>query len=92
MANIMEWTNSGAVLEARLIEVSKQRALSGIHCGLADTSLAIRDILAWDQALQPGGKGKKLGQIVAQFVAHQPVNFASLTDGFILSFLKSLIL
>ena len=47
----MEWTNSGAMLEARLIEVFKQRALSGIHCGLADTSLAIRDILAWDQAL-----------------------------------------
>ena len=37
--------------------MSKQRALSGIHCGLADISLAITDILAWDQALQRG-KGK----------------------------------
>ena len=54
MANITEWTNSRAMLEARLIEVSKQRALSGTHCGLADTSLAIRDILARYQAPQWG--------------------------------------
>ena len=58
MANITEWTNSGAMLEARLIGVSKQRALSGIHCGLADTSLAIRDILALDQAPRWGKRQK----------------------------------